>query len=49
MDIKTINIIGAGSLGSFATLLLSKMFDLFACPIKVIDFDTVVSHNVRNQ
>ncbi len=49
MDIRVINVIGAGSLGSFTAFLLSKMSHVFNCPIKVMDFDVVEEHNVENQ
>lgn len=49
MDIQEINIIGAGSLGSFTTQLISKMNLTFNCPIFVWDFDNVEEHNIQNQ
>ena len=49
MTTRIINVIGAGSLGSFTILLLSKMAELFECPIRILDFDTVETHNTRNQ
>lgn len=46
MKIKRINIIGAGSIGSFTALLLAKLrrYKLLVC-----DHDVVEAHNQRNQ
>src|SRR3989344_719045 len=49
MQPKMINVVGAGSLGSFSVLLLSKMSQVFGCAIRVLDFDNVEQHNTRNQ
>src|SRR3989344_2607948 len=44
-----INIIGAGSLGSFTALELAKMSRVLNCEIRVFDFDLVEERNVGNQ
>lgn len=44
-----INVVGAGSLGSFCVFLLAKMIGVLRCPIVVTDFDKVELHNVQNQ
>ena len=44
-----INIVGAGSLGSFSAFLLAKMTAVLRCQIRVTDFDKVELHNVQNQ
>ena len=44
-----INVIGAGSLGSFCVFLLAKMIEVLKCQIRVIDFDKVELRNVQNQ
>ncbi len=44
-----INIIGAGSLGSFTALLLSKMGSSLGWELKLYDFDSVEKHNLQNQ
>lgn len=49
MDIREINVVGAGSLGSFTVQLLAKMAPNWQCPITVWDFDKVENHNVNNQ
>lgn len=49
MNIREINIIGAGSLGSFTTQLIAKMHPIWQCPLNVWDFDKVEEHNVNNQ
>lgn len=49
MNIREINIIGAGSLGSFTTQILTKMHPTFQCPINVWDFDITEEHNINNQ
>jgi len=46
---KTVNIIGAGSLGSFTALLLAKMARAFSWELRLFDFDSVEAHNLRNQ
>jgi hypothetical protein len=49
MDIRLINVVGAGSLGSFTVQILTKMQPSLSCPIAVWDFDRVEQHNVNNQ
>ncbi len=49
MDIREINVIGAGSLGSFTVQVLAKMSQNWQCPISVWDFDKVEEHNENNQ
>lgn len=49
MDIRSINVIGAGSLGSFTVQILTKMHPSLQCRIVVWDFDQVEVHNVNNQ
>lgn len=49
MDVREINVIGAGSLGSFTVQILAKMNPNWQCPINVWDFDKVEEHNVNNQ
>lgn len=49
MNIKEVNLIGAGSLGGFTTQMLAKIHPTIQCPIKVWDFDKVEGHNVENQ
>jgi len=49
MDIPEINVIGAGSLGSFTVQILAKMHPVWQCPVSVWDFDKVEEHNVSNQ
>ncbi len=49
MNIQEINIIGAGSLGSFTAQILTKMNPNWQCPINVWDFDKVEEHNIENQ
>lgn len=44
-----INVVGAGSLGSFCVFLLAKMIGVLRCSIVVTDFDKVELHNVQNQ
>lgn len=44
-----LNIIGAGSLGSFVAFHLAKMLRVLNCRLRVIDFDIVESRNVENQ
>lgn len=46
---QDLNIIGNGSLGSFAALVLLKMTRAFGWRLKLFDFDIVEAHNVRNQ
>lgn len=46
---QDLNIIGTGSLGSFAALALSKMARAFGWRLKLFDFDTVEAHNALNQ
>ncbi len=49
MNLNRINIVGAGSLGGFTTLFLSKISAVTGCQIMVWDFDKVEGHNVDNQ
>ena len=49
MKIHEINIIGAGSLGSFTAQILSKMDPTLQCPLRIWDFDQVEEHNINNQ
>ncbi len=49
MKIEEINVIGAGSLGSFLVQILAKMHPVWQCPISIWDFDKVEEHNVSNQ
>jgi molybdopterin/thiamine biosynthesis adenylyltransferase len=49
LDIKTIHLIGAGSLGSFTAQILAKMNRTLRCDINVWDFDKVEEHNLNNQ
>ncbi len=49
MTIDKINIIGAGSLGSFQAFLLAKMSGVLGCQIKILDFDKVELRNKDNQ
>lgn len=49
MNIRGINVIGAGSLGSFTVQILAKMHPVWQCPINVWDFDKVEEHNTDNQ
>ncbi len=44
-----LNIIGAGSLGSFQALLLMKMSGVLDCQVKIFDFDKVELRNRNNQ
>lgn len=49
MKIDALHVVGAGSLGSFSALLLSKELSVLSCPLKVYDFDIVEEHNIDNQ
>jgi len=49
MNIREINVIGAGSLGSAVVQILAKMSPNWHCPISVWDFDRVEEHNANNQ
>ncbi len=49
MNLDKINIVGAGSLGGFTTLLLAKISAIVGRRITVWDFDRVEGHNVDNQ
>jgi|SRR3989344_4631394 len=49
MNIKEINVIGVGSLGSAVVQILAKMSPNWRCPINVWDFDRVEEHNADNQ
>lgn len=49
MMIEALNIVGAGSLGSFTAFLLSKESAILDCPMLVYDNDIVERHNLSNQ
>ncbi|KKT82488.1 MAG: hypothetical protein UW79_C0005G0013 [Candidatus Yanofskybacteria bacterium GW2011_GWA2_44_9] len=49
MMTEKITLIGAGSLGSFQALLISKIAHAIGCEIEVFDHDKVESHNTDNQ
>lgn len=49
MKTNELHIIGAGSLGSFTSFLLSKVANVLDCQINVYDFDKVERHNIENQ
>lgn len=49
MNIGDLHIIGAGSLGSFTSFLLSREADILDCRINVYDFDIVERGNINNQ
>ena len=49
MNISELNIIGAGSLGSFTAQIMAKMSPTLQCPISVWDFDKTEAHNIENQ
>ena len=49
MNLKRINIVGVGSLGSYQAFLLTTMSRTLECEIKVLDFDQVELHNTANQ
>jgi hypothetical protein len=46
---REIQVVGAGSLGSFTVALLAKMASAFDASITVFDFDVVEPHNAFNQ
>lgn len=49
MEIGRVNIIGAGSLGGYTSLLAGKMSPYLGCHLSVFDFDSVELKNVQNQ
>ena len=49
MRSKELCIVGNGSLGSFAALLIGKMASLFGWRMRFLDFDKVERHNLQNQ
>jgi molybdopterin/thiamine biosynthesis adenylyltransferase len=46
---RKIDIVGAGSLGSFTALILGKMAPTFGWKFTYLDHDKVVAHNLINQ
>lgn len=46
---REIQIIGAGSIGSYVAVLIGKLASAFDCAVTIFDFDRVETHNQLNQ